>query len=303
MNRFSQAAGLAAVLVVVIGGGLILSQRNQPATGGPATSPSVAPAATGTPLPTSAPSVTAQPSVAPVVLRTFPVAPPDAQGERSCDAIGVDDPVVGILDGDAALLEDPVWLSAPDGGKLSIVWPAGFTARFSPAVVLYDDRGVVVARAGDTISLQWNRSTAAGSFDDPYYASGMLLQGCYPRLLSPGSGGSNEPAALVLQRAPANLGCDAIGIEYDIATIHIDPNAEVDVWAETRTGRRLAMYWSNGFSANDGEPPVIRDPAGGEIARDGTVIDIKHWQSYGPWNRYFLCPGPDTLYVLETAPQ
>lgn len=180
MNRISQAAGLVAVLVVAIGGGIILSQRDRPAAGGPVTSPSAAPSHSVAPSQSVAPS----PSVAP------------------------------------------------------------------------------------------SGSAPAGS-----------------------------GAALVLQRAPANLGCDAIGIEYDIATIHIDPNAATDVWAETGTGHRLAMYWSDGFSANDGEPPVIRDPEGREIARDGTVIDIKHWQSYGPWNRYFLCPGPDTLHVLETAPQ
>ena len=184
MNRISQAAGLAAVLVVVIGGGVLLSQRGQPATGGPVASPSVAPSAPGTPLPTSAPTPTpggtVQPSMTPVVLRTFPVAPPDAQGERSCDAIGIDNPVIGILEGDAAQRGDPVWLRAPDGRKLSIGWPDGFTARFTPAVVLYDDRGAVAARAGDTITLQRDVSTASGSFNDPYYASGILLGGCYP---------------------------------------------------------------------------------------------------------------------------
>jgi hypothetical protein len=34
MNRVFQAAGAVAVLVVVIGGGILLSQRNQPAPGG-----------------------------------------------------------------------------------------------------------------------------------------------------------------------------------------------------------------------------------------------------------------------------
>ena len=184
MNRISQTAGLAAILVVVIGGGILVSQRDQPATGGPAASPTVAPSAPGTPLPTStaapAPSSTAQPSVTPVVLRTFPVAPPDAQGVRSCDAIGVDNPVIGILEGDTAQGDDPVWLRAPDGHKLSIIWPTGFTASFTPAVVLYDDRGAVAARAGDTITLQRDVSTASGSFNDPYYASGILLGGCSP---------------------------------------------------------------------------------------------------------------------------
>jgi len=329
MNRISQAAGLAAVLVVVIGGGILLSQRNQPAAGGPPASPSVTPAATGTSLPTSTPTQTpggtAPSSVTPVALRTFPVSPPDAQGERSCDAIGVDDPVVGILDGDATLLEDPVWLRAQDGSKSSIVWPAGFTARFTPTVVLYDDRGAIVARAGDTISLQQSRSTAAGSFDDPYYASGMLLQKCYPRDLSTGSNGSNEPAMIELQRAPTNLGCDAIDPGYRSATIHIDPESaivlevnnpaydgtkdkvNVDVWAEIDTaggaepqkvGTRLAVYWTAGFNATDGTTPVIHGPRGEEVARDGTRIDGEFTKLTG----YSVCSSRDAVYILEYVP-
>ncbi len=61
---------------------------------------------------------------------------------------------------------------------------------------------------------------------------------------------SATPAvAIVLQRAPTNLGCDSIGIDYDMATIRIDPAAAVQVWAEANDGTRLATYWSAGFSA------------------------------------------------------
>lgn len=109
--------------------------------------------------------------------------------------------------------------------------------------------------------------------------------------------------AIVLQRAPANVGCDSIGIDYDMATIRIDPAADIAVWAETRTGQRLATFWSAGFTATDGDPPVIRDPDGKVMAANGSGIDIRHWQSYEPWNRFFLCPGPASLYILEQAPR
>lgn len=124
---------------------------------------------------------------------------------------------------------------------------------------------------------------------------------------SPSAGASASASApgtsvIVLQRAPGNIGCDSIGIDYDIATIHIDAGSEPSVWAVTRTGKRLAIYWTDGFSATGSEPPVIRGPQGQEMARDGTMIDIKHWQSYAPWNEYSLCPTPDKLYVLEYSP-
>jgi hypothetical protein len=124
---------------------------------------------------------------------------------------------------------------------------------------------------------------------------------------SPSAGASASASApgtsvIVLQRAPGNIGCDSIGIDYDIATIHIDAGSDPSVWAVTRTGKRLAIYWTDGFSATGSEPPVIRGPKGQEMARDGTLIDIKHWQSYAPWNAYSLCPTPDKLYVLEYSP-
>ena len=53
MNRVSQAAGAVGVLaIVVIGGGLLLNQRDQPAAGGPATTatPSAAPTASPSPI-------------------------------------------------------------------------------------------------------------------------------------------------------------------------------------------------------------------------------------------------------------
>jgi len=109
-------------------------------------------------------------------------------------------------------------------------------------------------------------------------------------------------AAILLQRAPATITCDHTAIDYDIATIRIDPAADPAVWAVTRTGKRLAIYWSAGFSASMERGPLIRGPRGEGMAGDRTLIDIKHWPSYAPWNAYYLCPTPDTLYVLEQPP-
>lgn len=130
-------------------------------------------------------------------LRTFPVWLSKDGAPVGCDAVGVPEPVYGVLDGNQADVDDPVWLRTAAGTKLSIVWPERFTARFAPSVTLYNEAGEKVASAGDMVLLQVSLSVAAGTFDDPYYASGILLagpdldplnaaqtaayEGCYPR--------------------------------------------------------------------------------------------------------------------------
>lgn len=90
--------------------------------------------------------------------------------------------VSGTLRTDPAQ-SDPVWLVDRAGNRLSVVWPAGFTVRFDPSpAVLFNERGEVVATDGSWVTLGHTRpSDAAGTFDDPYFASGGTLGGCYPR--------------------------------------------------------------------------------------------------------------------------
>ena len=107
-------------------------------------------------------------------------------------------------------------------------------------------------------------------------------------------------AAIVLQRTEAT-GCDTIGIDYKSATIKIDAASDPDVWAETEAGKKLAVNWTAGFSASEG--PVVNGPKGEEVARDGTKIDVPADGSYPRLVGYFVCLGPDALYILETDPQ
>ena len=84
--------------------------------------------------------------------------------------------MIGVLRGDAS---DPelAWLEAPNGKRLTIVWPAGFAVAFRPHPVLVQADGHRVANEGDTIVLQVSRSAAAGSRSDPYVATGIMLAG------------------------------------------------------------------------------------------------------------------------------
>ena len=113
-------------------------------------------------------------------IRTYPtLAPVDENGvERACDSIGVEDPVIGTLAGELGGTPDSIWLAGRPG-PLHVIWPAGFTARFSPAAELLDASGQVVAVEGDLIELQVASDTAEGTVERPYVADGILLGGCY----------------------------------------------------------------------------------------------------------------------------
>ena len=111
-------------------------------------------------------------------LRTFP-----SWSGGACDAIGILDPVSGNLSGDARSRE-VAWLETESGEHLSIIWPEGFKAVFDPGVTLVDGHGSLVAHAGDRIRLQVEWGSAQGTFEDPYYAIGIMSVGsrstCYP---------------------------------------------------------------------------------------------------------------------------
>ena len=119
-------------------------------------------------------------STGPDGLRTFAVVRNADGSYVACAAFARTNPVTGIVEGQAGARE-PVWLRADDGRHLSVVWPAGFTLRFEPDAAIYSDRGTLVGRAGDRIVLgQTGPGDAAGTFDDPYFASGLIFGGCYP---------------------------------------------------------------------------------------------------------------------------
>lgn len=114
---------------------------------------------------------------------------------------------------------------------------------------------------------------------------------------SPGA----STGAIVLQRT-GPVGCDSIGIDYTSATIRIDAASDPDVWAETEAGKKLAVNWTDGFTAKDGPPPVILGPKGEEVAKDGTRIDVPA-AAYPRLAGYFVCLEVGAIDVLESDPQ
>jgi hypothetical protein len=114
-------------------------------------------------------------------LRTFTVVRELNGGPMLCAAFAAVDPVSGVLAADPAGQTEKLWI-AMDAERRSVVWPQGFSLRFEPDAVLYDDVGAALGREGEPITLpQVSMADHAGSFEDPYIAKGILSNhACYP---------------------------------------------------------------------------------------------------------------------------
>jgi hypothetical protein len=118
------------------------------------------------------------------------------------------------------------------------------------------------------------------------------------------TGGSSSPApsppassgSLVLRETPADLGCDAIGVDYQSVTFHIDPSAAEQVSAMTDTAVALVTHWPAGFTG-DTAAGVIQDGAGTVVVTDGDML--QNGQQLGG---YDVCLSPSDLYVMVPAP-
>src|SRR5262245_36104417 len=108
-------------------------------------------------------------------------------------------------------------------------------------------------------------------------------------------------STIELHRAPANLGCDSIGVDYTSMTFHIDPGAVDPVIALTNKGTTLMTYWSDGFVAGPDRERVIRDAAGRLVVSDGDPLLVPA-AAYPRLAGYFVCLAQDAIYVLDTDP-
>ena len=116
-------------------------------------------------------------------------------------------------------------------------------------------------------------------------------------MAEPTASPSSAPG-FVLRAGTATGGCDAIGVEYQSLTWRIDPAADEPVTAITNTGVTLLTYWAPGFTAGTADERVIRDPAGVVVVRDGDGLRVGDRLA-----GYFVCLGPQHLYVFTQDPQ
>ena len=72
----------------------------------------------------------------------------------------------------------------------------------------------------------------------------------------------------------------------------IDPLAQEEVVAIARDGRPYRVWWAPRFEAGYVTDPVVRDPNGEVVARDGDVLE-------GPLlHEHTVCATGDSIYVL-----
>ncbi len=104
---------------------------------------------------------------------------PGTEGPILCTPAKALDPVLGRLDGDAARDGHSVWLVADDGRVIHVLWPRGFSARFTYGVELINRGGRIIASRGSRVDLNLTWPEAAGTIEDPYRP--FWINGeCYP---------------------------------------------------------------------------------------------------------------------------
>ena len=82
--------------------------------------------------------------------RTYELVPagPEVSAHAASPAARTSGELVGALVSGAAC----TWLAHPGGQLVLMMWPRGFRARFDPLELL-DQRGEVVARGGETVTV------------------------------------------------------------------------------------------------------------------------------------------------------
>lgn len=116
---------------------------------------------------------------------------------------------------------------------------------------------------------------------------------------APGSPPTAAPGELVLERAPDNTACDTIGIDYTLVTLHIDPSASPQIWADADTGTTLTVRWDSSFEAGTGATVV--DDSGAVVLEDGDTLEMPEG-AYPELAGHFVCTGPPGLVILDQVP-
>ena len=100
-----------------------------------------------------------------------------------------------------------------------------------------------------------------------------------------------QPSRLAIRTAPDPNVCPGVAIPLPMR-FRIDPSAEEQVVAISRDSRSFRVFWAPGFTADDAAAPVVRDPDGTVVARDGEILE-------GPLlHGYTVCATSDSIFVL-----
>ena len=108
---------------------------------------------------------------------------------------------------------------------------------------------------------------------------------------------STSPAAtFALLYNSANQFCP-FAQAHDL-TFRIEPYAGEPVVAIMDNGIATHVRWARGFVAGTFDDPVVRDPAGQVVARNGETL-LAPPNGFPDLHGYSVCFGGDTIYVLD----
>jgi hypothetical protein len=116
------------------------------------------------------------------------------------------------------------------------------------------------------------------------------------------SAAATMASGVVLNRAPADLGCDSIGWPEEVEpfsslTFRIDPMAADHVTAQSDTGVNLTVEWVPGFEGGAQGLRVVLGPDGQVLIEDGETIELPSG-SNPELHGYPLCVTPTTVAVM-----
>lgn len=134
-----------------------------------------------------------------------------------------------------------------------------------------------------------------------WFIAATVAAGCGAASQSGAESTAFPAATIELHRAPDDLACDSVGMEYRSMTFRFDPAASEQVVAITNLGTTLLTYWSGGFVGGTAEERVVYDPAGEIVVTDGEVL-VNPERDWPRLNGYFVCPTPTALYILLRVP-
>ncbi len=117
---------------------------------------------------------------------------------------------------------------------------------------------------------------------------------------SPGPTPPTVPTpALRLRYFPPDQVCFFGGVPPRL-TFRIDPAAEEPVLLEGILGRRYLVWWADGFHSGPAGNPVVVDPTGLVVARDGDLL-ITPGGGIAELHGYKICAGEAIYVFLEPA--
>lgn len=126
----------------------------------------------------------------------------------------------------------------------------------------------------------------------------LIAAGCTSPGASTSSAPETPPPTIHLQVAADPTYCPLAALPPGPLTFNVDPAAAgVDqVKVLDASGEPHSVFWAEGFTGGALDNPVIKDPDGEIVARDGEVLEseIGGTRLHG----YPVCAGSNAIYVL-----